>query len=89
MHTTNHATNWTEKSSHVITIHTRLTTGHTTYLEVEVPEAHVLGQHIQHAYHLREDEHAVTGLVESHQQLVQQVQLTTATNQSLHMYTSI
>lgn len=53
-------------------------------LEVEVPEAHVVSQDVQHAHHLGEDEDAMSSLVETHQKLVQQVELATPTNQSLH-----
>ena len=56
---------------------------HVLYLEMEVPEAHVVCQDVQHAHHLGENEDAMSGLVETHQQLVQQVQLATSTNQSL------
>jgi len=47
-------------------------------LEWEVSELEVLGKYIEHADHLREDEHAMSTFTQSQQQLVQQNQLTTA-----------
>ncbi len=44
---------------------------------------HVLRNDVQHANHLREDEHAVPGVLEPNQQLVQQQQFATALHQRL------
>ena len=55
----------------------------TTDLVNKVAELEVLCDDVEHADHLREDEHAVTRLFESHQQLVQQDQLPTALHQAL------
>ena len=53
------------------------------YLEGEAFGLQVLCQQVQHAHHLREDEDPVARLLEAHQQLVQQNQLTTALDQRL------
>ena len=52
-------------------------------LEGEVSELHVLCENVEHAHHLGEDEYAMAGLPQPHQELVQQVQLPTATNEGL------
>ena len=52
-------------------------------LELEAAHGEVVGQDVEHAHHLGEDEHAVAGVLESTQQLVQQEQLAAPANQLL------
>ena len=56
-----------------------------THLEQKLSALQVLGQDVQHPNHLREDEHAVATLLETYQQLVQQNQLTAASDQVLRV----
>ncbi len=52
-------------------------------LEGKVAQLQVLADQVEHAHHLREDEHAVARFAQAHQQLVQQHQLSRAANQLL------
>ena len=55
-----------------------------TDLVGEVPQLHVLCKDVQHPHHLREDENPVPPLFETNKQLVRQIELATATDQSLY-----
>ena len=50
-------------------------------LEEEVLALEVVAQDVEHAHHLRKDQHSVAGLVQAHQELVQQAQLAAVANQ--------
>lgn len=54
-----------------------------SYLKEELSAPEVFSQDIQHPHHLREDEHSVASLLQTHQKFVQQNQFPTAANQLL------
>ena len=61
-----------------------VTLGHViSHLKVKASQAHVVGQKVKHADHLREDENPMTCLIQTHKQFVQEVELATASDQGL------
>lgn len=56
---------------------------HGTNLILEMSQLEILCQDVQHPDHLREDENSMPCLLQSHQQLIEQNQLSTALHQKL------